>query len=259
MDTFNDLFESAHSITRTCDEIENYKDEDNDNEDNYSLQFNLASVTIGNYKSKKFEHVTVSFNSESDAICFELECGRLDIQFMGVESYERENRRICLKLRNDIVKWILPVRTKITENEIAISIDPTRGELLKADKIVMFVADYEKVSVLDEEFRRIQGKPFYPTSLAFQFQKGDEEIEVIVEYKSIRHFHYIPLEMNFAQFLIILRREFRSQQIQPPLRYVPGRTGVVGIYNEEDWCCYKLEAAKRQRGKKEILDVFLDE
>ncbi|CAG8793853.1 381_t:CDS:2, partial [Gigaspora rosea] len=88
--------------------IENYKDEDNDNEDNYSLQFNLASVTIGNYKSKKFEHVTVSFNSENDAICFELECGRLDIQFMGVESYERENRRICLKLRNDIVKQSTP-------------------------------------------------------------------------------------------------------------------------------------------------------
>ncbi|CAG8577638.1 21502_t:CDS:2, partial [Racocetra persica] len=237
--------------------IENY--EDSENEDNYSLQFNLASIIIGNYKSKKLETVTLSFNSDNDAICFGLDCGRLDIQFMGVESYEREDRKICLKLRNDIVKWILPVQTKITENEITISIDPTCGELLKADRIIMFVADYEKVSALDREFRRIQVKAFHSTSLAFQFQKGDEEIEVIVEYKTIRHFHYIPLEMNFTQFLIILRREFHSQQIHPPLRYVPGSSGAIGIYNEEDWCCYKLEAARRQRMKKEILDVFLDD
>ncbi|CAG8699118.1 14815_t:CDS:2, partial [Cetraspora pellucida] len=140
MDTPNDISESAHSMMRICDEaspsnpfvdlslslsaspfatsryhtrlhpmerlIENYEDSEND--DNYSLQFNLASITIGNYKSKKFETVTVSFNSENDAICFGLECGRLDIQFMGVESYERDDRKICLKLRNNIVKWILP-------------------------------------------------------------------------------------------------------------------------------------------------------
>ncbi|CAG8736618.1 11927_t:CDS:2, partial [Racocetra fulgida] len=127
------------------EQIENY--EDSENEDNCSLQFNLASIIIGNYKSKKFETVTVSFNSDNDAICFGLDCGRLDIQFMGVESYEREDRKICLKLRNDIVQ------TKITENEITISIDPTCGELLKADRIIMFVADYEKVSALDKEFR----------------------------------------------------------------------------------------------------------
>ncbi|CAG8552480.1 15871_t:CDS:2, partial [Acaulospora morrowiae] len=242
-----------------------------------STILDLESLVIGNFKVGNFEEssdkrknstieanfqiLTMMFDPLTEAVCFELGDDKLEIQVAGIEGYKMDGRLIELKLCVDLVKWVLPVRRIDSLGNVKISIDPTHGELFKADKIVIKVSSWipeVKLNKIHMEFSCLKENPLPVSTIIC---KGDTKV---FPKSSLYEFVYQFLTI-LDHFLIMIRRKHSCNEINLPLRYVLG-SEIVEIWNEDDWDFCKLVCEKKEYSRLEefitekcVLEIYIDD
>ncbi|GBC04930.1 hypothetical protein RclHR1_05950014 [Rhizophagus clarus] len=118
-----------------------------------SISLSLYSLIINNFTINMADTCSIAINSITQAICFisnsEENKFRLDIHVNGITKYERFGKLIQIQLRNNIRKWIIPVRRIIDKDNIEISVDPTDGEIYKSNMILATVSVHENFCNLE--------------------------------------------------------------------------------------------------------------
>ncbi|CAG8469929.1 10663_t:CDS:2 [Diversispora eburnea] len=224
-------------------------------------QNQLESLMIGKFKIGTFkessengdifespQNLIMLFNPPTESICFEFGDERLDMQVAGIDEYSYDNFTIELKLCVDLVKWILPVRRINSLDDIRIEIDPTGGELLKANKIVVNVSSGVSMTKLKNslnEFIRLK-----KNHISMLIPKGDTKIRLITQFRTIRIMHNIYSSIVLDHFLIMIRRKYFCPRIKLPLKFVLDGEGIIEIWNNEDWEFCKIVCEKKRYGDK---------
>ncbi|GBC04931.1 hypothetical protein RclHR1_05950015 [Rhizophagus clarus] len=185
-----------------------------------SISLSLYSLIINNFTINMADTCSIAINSITQAICFisnsEENKFRLDIHVNGITKYERFGKLIQIQLRNNIRKWIIPVRRIIDKDNIEISVDPTDGEIYKSNMILATVP-------------------------------------IVMNYQTSRYHYDVPIQLTLREFTIIMQNKLSIELLSGNFEYRYANNGIIGIRDEEDWENFK-EVMKRNYGFNSIIN-----